>query len=97
MIWELQGPPRYVVLFSSPDAWRYSIYTTQGGTLSGRLDIPADAELAAARQAAADKVIAFGRNSFDLGMEVTWPAPYDSDSMVGTCRHMPGGSVPDTS
>ncbi|MFE1314045.1 hypothetical protein [Streptomyces sp. NPDC058755] len=73
--------PESVVLLATPDGWRHSIRTADGGMLCGRLDgAGAEAEAEAAQAA----VVALLRDlAGDAGVEVTWDPSPDQASWTG--------------
>ncbi|RPK83644.1 MULTISPECIES: hypothetical protein [Streptomyces] len=50
--------PKSIVLLATPEGWRHSVLTREGGTLCGRLTgVPADADPAEAQAAVAAMVV----------------------------------------
>ncbi|MGW2746528.1 hypothetical protein [Streptomyces sp. NPDC001450] len=83
----LPGAPESIVLLATPDGWRHSIRTADGGTLCGRLDgVPAEAEAEAAQAAAGALLRDLAGGA---GVEVTWdafPEPASWAGRVGPVR-----------
>ncbi|MFF3014838.1 hypothetical protein [Streptomyces sp. NPDC057939] len=67
----LLGLPKGIVLLATPDGWRHSILTVQGGMLCGRLsDAILDPEQALA---VAEKMLKeLARDFHDMAVEVNW-------------------------
>ncbi|SOD90708.1 hypothetical protein SAMN06272765_6570 [Streptomyces sp. Ag109_G2-15] len=77
----LPGVPESIVLLATPDGWRHSIHTADGGLLCGRLDgVPSDGEPEAAQAVVAALL---GDLTGDTGVEVTWDSSPDSASWIG--------------
>ncbi|MFD5198610.1 hypothetical protein ACFWM7_00265 [Streptomyces sp. NPDC058375] len=75
------GIPKGIVLLATPEGWRHSILTEEGGTLCGRLaDVPADATPAEARAAVAAMVVSLARDLHAADVDVTWDPPRDPGS-----------------
>lgn len=75
------GMPRSIVLLATPDGYRHSVLTEDGGMLCGRLaDVPASADAAEARVAAAAVVVALAHDFHHADVEVTWDPPRQPDS-----------------
>ncbi|WP_329343337.1 hypothetical protein OG866_42960 [Streptomyces sp. NBC_00663] len=73
--------PRSIVLLATPDGYRHSVLTEDGGMLCGRLaDVPASADAAEARVAAAAVVVALAHDFHHADVEVTWDPPRQPDS-----------------
>ncbi|MFF5018799.1 hypothetical protein [Streptomyces sp. NPDC001165] len=73
--------PESIVLLATPDGWRHSVRTADGGMLCGRLDgLPAEADDEAAQAAAAELVRYLAG---DAGVEVTWDPSPDQASWTG--------------
>ncbi|MFD5586509.1 hypothetical protein ACFWII_22235 [Streptomyces sp. NPDC127063] len=78
------GLPKAIVLLATPDGWRHSVLTVEGGMLCGRLsDVPADADPAEARTAAATMVMWLARHFHETEVEVTWDPPREPCSWTG--------------
>ncbi|MFJ9870784.1 hypothetical protein [Streptomyces sp. NPDC101165] len=79
--------PESIVLLATPDGWRHSIRTADGGMLCGRLaGVPADAEAEAAQAAAVELVRDLAEGT---GVEVVWdpsPEPASWTGRVGPVR-----------
>ncbi|MGV9624963.1 hypothetical protein [Streptomyces sp. NPDC003487] len=78
------GLPKAIVLLATPEGWRHNVLTVEGGMLCGRLsDVPADADSAEARTAAATMVIWLARRFHETEVEVTWDPPRELWSWTG--------------
>ncbi|MFI1825660.1 hypothetical protein ACH41E_04285 [Streptomyces sp. NPDC020412] len=76
--WPPFGMPKGVVLLATPEGWRYSVLTVDGGMLCGRLaDLPIDAGPAEARAAAAAMVAGRAPGFDEADIDVTWDPPGD--------------------
>lgn len=64
---------RYVS--ATPEGWRISVLTMEGGMLCGRLDIPINTDPQDARAAAAVIVTELARDFHDTDVQVHWDAP----------------------
>src|SRR3712207_5875264 len=71
------GMPKGIVLLTTPEGWRHSVLTVDGGTHCGRItDVPVDADPAEARAAAAAVVIRLAHDFHETRVDVTWdPSP----------------------
>ncbi|WP_143066032.1 MULTISPECIES: hypothetical protein [unclassified Streptomyces] len=70
------GMPKGVVLLATPEGWRHSVHTADGGTVCGRLaDVPAGADPAEARAATATLVARLARDVHAVDVDVTWEPP----------------------
>ncbi len=75
------GMPKGIVLLATPEGWRHSVHTLEGGTLCGRLaDVPVDADPATARAAAAAMVAGLARDFHGVRVEVAWDPPREPGS-----------------
>ncbi|MGI5359211.1 hypothetical protein ACQI4E_28385 [Streptomyces sp. CA-252508] len=78
------GMPRAVVLVATPDGWRHTVLTSEGGMLCGRLaGVPAGADPRDARAAAAAVVVGLARDLHSAEVEVAWEASGDPRSWTG--------------
>lgn len=71
------GIPKGIVLLVTPEGWRHSILTMEGGMLCGRLDIPINTDPQDARAAAARMVTELAHDFHDANVEVSWDPPQD--------------------
>lgn len=69
------GLPKGIVLLSTPEGWRTSVLTMEGGMLCGRLDIPINTAPQDARAAAAVMVTELARDFHDTDVQVHWDPP----------------------
>ncbi|MFF0554441.1 hypothetical protein ACFYUL_36325 [Streptomyces sp. NPDC004311] len=69
------GVPKGIVLLATPEGWRTSILTMEGGMLCGRLDVPVHTDPQDARAAAALMVTGLARDFHDIDVEVSWDVP----------------------
>ncbi|MCX5171264.1 hypothetical protein [Streptomyces antibioticus] len=75
------GMPKGIVLLATPEGWRHSVLTLEGGTLCGRLaDVPVDADPATARAATAAMVAGLARDVHGARVDVTWDPPREPGS-----------------
>jgi len=78
------GMPKGIVLLATPEGWRHSVLTVEGGMLCGRLaDVPINADPAEARTAAAAMVVALAHDFHHADVEVTWDPPREPRSWTG--------------
>jgi hypothetical protein len=66
------GTPKGIVLLATPEGWRTSVLTMEGGMLCGRLDVPVNTDPQDARAAAAVMVTELARDFHDTDVEVSW-------------------------
>ncbi|MFI6982890.1 hypothetical protein ACIBSV_30385 [Embleya sp. NPDC050154] len=78
--WTVPGVPKAIVLLATPDGWRTSVLTREGGMICGRLDMPRDTDPQDARAAAAVRVVELARDFHGVDVEVTWDPPKEPDS-----------------
>ncbi|MFJ3841815.1 hypothetical protein ACIPY6_40810 [Streptomyces sp. NPDC090054] len=69
------GIPKGIVLLATPEGWRTSVLTVEGGMLCGRLDIPINTDPQDARAAAAVMVTELARDFHDTDVQVHWVRP----------------------
>lgn len=69
------GVPKGIVLLATPEGWRTSVLTAEGGMLCGRLDVPINTDPQDARAAAAVMVVELARDFHDTDVEVSWDPP----------------------
>lgn len=69
------GVPKGIVLLATPEGWRTSVLTMEGGMLCGRLDVPINTDPQDARTAAAVMVTELARDFHDTDVEVSWDPP----------------------
>ncbi|MGW3390499.1 hypothetical protein [Streptomyces cinereoruber] len=70
------GLPKGIVLLATPEGWRHSVLTVEGGMLCGRLTgVAADADQAEARACAAAMVIGLAHDFHEERVEVSWDPP----------------------
>ncbi|MER6188281.1 hypothetical protein [Streptomyces sp. NPDC001652] len=75
------GMPKGIVLLATPEGWRHTVLTVEGGMLCGRLaDVPLDAGPAEARAAAAAMVAGLSHDFHEERVDVTWDPPRDPGS-----------------
>ncbi|KPI17339.1 hypothetical protein OV450_8019 [Actinobacteria bacterium OV450] len=72
------GLPKGIVLLATPEGWRTSVLTLEGGMLCGRLDLPVNTDPQDARAAAARMVVELARDFHDTDVEVHWEPPPES-------------------
>ncbi|WP_406396511.1 hypothetical protein [Streptomyces sp. NBC_00887] len=69
------GVPKGIVLLATPEGWRTSILTREGGMLCGRLEVPINMDPQDARAAVALMVTGLARDFHDTAVEVSWDPP----------------------
>ncbi|WP_369166431.1 hypothetical protein AB5J49_00375 [Streptomyces sp. R28] len=75
------GMPKGIVLLATPEGWRHSVLTVEGGMLCGRLaDVPVNAGPAEARAAAAAMVVGLAHDFHEVRVDVTWDPPREPGS-----------------
>ncbi|MFI1720485.1 hypothetical protein [Streptomyces sp. NPDC020489] len=75
------GMPKDIVLLATPEGWRLSVLTVEGGVLCGRLaDVPLNASPTEARTAAAAMVAGLAHESHNVRVDVTWDPPREPGS-----------------
>ncbi|MPY37829.1 hypothetical protein FNH09_43460 [Streptomyces adustus] len=75
------GVPESIVLLATPEGWRHSVLTVDGGMLCGRLaDVPVNAGSAEARAAAAAMVVGLAHDFHEVRVDVTWDPPREPGS-----------------
>lgn len=67
--------PKEIVLSATPESWRTSVLTTEGGMLCGRLGVPINTDPQDARAAATAWVTDLARDVHDTAVEVNWDPP----------------------
>ncbi|WP_147420081.1 hypothetical protein [Streptomyces sp. WM6372] len=78
------GMPKGIVLLATPEGWRHSVLTVEGGMLCGRLaDVAVHADPHEARTAAAAMVAGLARDFHQADVEVTWDPPEEPWSWTG--------------
>lgn len=78
------GMPQGIVLLATPEGWRHSVRTVEGGMLCGRLTkVSIDAHPHEARTAAAAMVRELARDFHEADVEVTWDPPQEPWSWTG--------------
>ncbi|MFD7679188.1 hypothetical protein [Streptomyces sp. NPDC060187] len=75
------GIPISVVLLATPEGWRHSVLTEDGGMLCGRLaDVAANTTPAQAQAAVAAMVADLAHDFHGADVDVTWDPPRESGS-----------------
>ncbi|MBW5484415.1 hypothetical protein [Streptomyces bambusae] len=69
------GIPKGIVLSATPEGWRQSVLTMEGGMLCGRLNVPINTDPQDARAAAARMVTQLARDFHDTDVNVSWDPP----------------------
>ncbi|WP_327260089.1 hypothetical protein OG444_39570 [Streptomyces sp. NBC_01232] len=92
------GIPKGIVLLATPEGWRTSILTVEGGMLCGRLDVPTGTGPQEARAAAAVMVRELARHFHDTETEVKWDPPREPWSWTARITPTAGNAPasPDT-
>ncbi|WP_128092300.1 hypothetical protein [Streptomyces resistomycificus] len=71
------GMPRGIVLLATPDGWRHSVLTEEGGMFCGRLaDVAADTDPAVYKR----QVVGLAHDFHDADLDVTWDPPREPGS-----------------
>ncbi|MCX5357520.1 hypothetical protein OG864_01950 [Streptomyces sp. NBC_00124] len=72
--------PKGIVLLATPEGWRHSVLTVEGGMVCGRLaDVPVNAGPAEARAAAAAMVAGLAHDFHEERVDVSWDPPRTPD------------------
>ncbi|WP_129593415.1 hypothetical protein [Streptomyces sp. C] len=71
------GMPKGIVLLVTPEGWRHSVLTVEGGMLCGRLNVPVGTDPHDARAASARMVTELGRDFHGADVEVSWEPPQE--------------------
>ncbi|MEU9631634.1 hypothetical protein AB0D89_33275 [Streptomyces luteogriseus] len=75
------GIPKGIVLLATPEGWRHSVFTVDGGTHCGRFtDVPVNAGPAEARAAAAAMLVGLAHDFHEARVDVTWDLPQEPGS-----------------
>ncbi|WP_371674083.1 hypothetical protein OG985_44310 [Streptomyces sp. NBC_00289] len=70
------GMPRSIVLLTTPEGWRHSVLTEEGGMPCGRLaEVTANTDPAEAQAAAAAMVVGLAHDFHEVRVDVTWDPP----------------------
>ena len=73
--------PKGIVLLATPEGWRHSVLTVDGGTHCGRLtDVPINAGPAEARATSAAMVVVLAHDFHEARVDVTWDLPQEPRS-----------------
>ncbi|MEU9999125.1 hypothetical protein [Streptomyces sp. NPDC050848] len=88
--WPPFGIPKGIVPLATPDGWRHSVLTLEGGMLCGRLAVPVDTDPHDARAAAAAMVAGLARAFHGADVEVTWDPPQEPWSWTARVTLVPG-------
>ncbi|MEW1694844.1 hypothetical protein [Streptomyces sp. NPDC091278] len=71
------GVPKGIVLLATPEGWRITVLTVEGGMLCGRLDVPVSTDPQDARAAAGAMVKDLARDFHGTEVEVNWDPPVE--------------------
>ncbi|WP_240136523.1 hypothetical protein [Streptomyces sp. MUM 178J] len=75
------GMPKDIVLLATPEGWRHSVLSMEGGMLCGRLaDVPVNADPAEAQAATAAMVVGLAHDFHDADVDVTWAPRWEPGS-----------------
>lgn len=75
------GMPKDIILLATPEGWRHSVLTEDGGMHCGRLtDVPVNADPAEAQAAAAAMVVGLAHDFHEARVDVTWDPPREPGS-----------------
>lgn len=73
-----------IVVLATPDGWRHSVLTLDGGMFCGRLaEVPVDAGPAEARAAAVAMVVGLACDVHGVRVDVTWDPSREPGSWTG--------------
>ncbi|MFD5570300.1 hypothetical protein [Streptomyces cadmiisoli] len=73
--------PMGIVLLATPEGWRHSVFTVEGGMLCGRLaDVPVNTAPAEARAAVTAMVVGLAQDFHEADVDVTWDPPREPGS-----------------
>ncbi|KOV67351.1 hypothetical protein ADL00_16305 [Streptomyces sp. AS58] len=73
--------PMGIVLLATPEGWRHSVLTLEGGMLCGHLaDVPVNTDPAEARAAVAAMVVGLAHDFHEADVDVTWDPPRELGS-----------------
>ncbi|CAM5390806.1 hypothetical protein GCM10010329_57090 [Streptomyces spiroverticillatus] len=81
------GVPQGIVLLETPDGWRHTVLTADGGLLCGRLDVAPHTDPQGARIAAEGLVRALARDVHGAEAEVSWDPPQDAGTWTARITH----------
>ncbi|MGW0964687.1 hypothetical protein [Streptomyces sp. NPDC002516] len=85
--------PTSIVLLATPEGWRHSVLTGEGGMLCGRLaDLAADTDTAEAQAAVAAMVVGLAHDFHGADVDVIWDPPREPGSW--TARIALAGTSP---
>ncbi|MFG3149133.1 hypothetical protein [Streptomyces sp. NPDC048243] len=88
--------PSSIVLLATPDGWRHSVLTEEGGLLCGRLaDVAANAHPAQAQDAAAAMVAGLAHDVHGADIDVTWDPPRAPGSWTARITVVTSPTTPD--
>ncbi|MFD5889717.1 hypothetical protein ACFWHQ_27575 [Streptomyces sp. NPDC060334] len=94
------GLPKEIVLSATPEGWRTSVLTMEGGMLRGRLGVPINTDPQDARAAATARVTELARDVHDSAVEVNWDLPEEPWSWTAqvtlAAEHEQPSANPDT-
>ncbi|MEU3427770.1 hypothetical protein [Streptomyces gardneri] len=91
------GLPVGVLLLATPEGWRHSVLTAEGGMLCGSLqDLPVHCDPGEARSATAAMVVGLARDFHGAEVEVAWKPPrepwsWSADVTVTSASNHPDG------
>ncbi|MGW6834908.1 hypothetical protein ACWGCI_16055 [Streptomyces sp. NPDC054949] len=88
------GIPKGIVLLGTPEGWRTSVHTMDGGMLCGRLSVPINSDSQDARDAAAAMVTELARDCHDIDVEVNWDPPDEPWSWTAHVTTLTAASEP---
>ncbi|MGW1293615.1 hypothetical protein [Streptomyces sp. NPDC002533] len=75
------GMPIGIVLLATPEGWRHSVLTEEGGTFCGRLTgLSADTDPAEARAAVTAMVVGLAHDFHEADVDVVWDPPREPGS-----------------
>ncbi|MDX3230450.1 hypothetical protein [Streptomyces sp. ME19-01-6] len=73
--------PKSIALLATPEGWRHSVLTEEGGIICGRLaEVPPNTDPAEARAAVAAMVVGLAHEFHEADVDVTWDPPREPGS-----------------
>jgi len=88
------GLPKGIVLLATPEGWRHTVLTAEGGMLCGRLaGVPVGADPEEAQLAAAAMLVDLAREFHRTSIKVTWDPPRGPTSRTGHITAVGGDEI----
>ncbi|WP_330294570.1 hypothetical protein [Streptomyces sp. NBC_00503] len=86
------GLPKGIVLLATPEGWRYSVLTVEGGMLCGRLS-PELLDPETALTAATTLVVELARDFHGAAVQVYWDPRVEPWTWTGQITPVPGAEA----